>query len=138
MIAPDRIRRVVGVVVFTAVALFAACSGSGTAPLSPFQPQINNAPDNFQFQATGVTNVTTTVTYTWQNSGTGASVNQATTVTAGSATVTPYDANGTQVYTRSLADNGTFAANTAVSGAWTIKVVLTNYSGTANFRVQKA
>lgn len=127
-----------GMITLGALALLAGCSNSTTAPLAPFQPQINNAADNFQFQATGVKLVTTTLTYTWQNSGTGASVNQATTVSAGSATVTLYDSTNTMVYTRALADNGTFAATPGVSGAWTIKVVLLDYSGTINFRVQKA
>lgn len=121
-----------------AVAVVLAGCSSTTAPLAPFQPQINNAPDNFQFQATGVQSVTTTLTYTWQNSGTGASINQSTTINGGSATVTLYDNASTMVYTRSLADNGTFAASTGVTGSWTIKVVLVNYTGTVNFRVQKA
>jgi hypothetical protein len=58
-------------------------------------------------------------------------------VTAGSATLTIRDASGTQVYTRNLADNGTFLTNAGTSGSWTIQVVLTNMSGTINFRVQK-
>lgn len=49
---------------------------------------------DFQFQATGVTNVTWTYTYTWSNSGTTASVNQSTTIAAGTATVAILDANG--------------------------------------------
>lgn len=119
-----------------AAAALTAC-GSATAPLAAFQPQITNAPDNFQFQATGVTKVTSTSTYPWSNSGTAASVNQATTVTAGSATVTILDQNGAQVYTKDLSANGTFPTSTGVTGSWTIKVVLTNYSGTVNFRAQK-
>ncbi len=127
-----------GIIALAVVGLLAGCSSSSTAPLAPFQPQINNAADNFQFQATGVQFVTTTVTYKWQNSGTGASVNQSTTISAGSATVTLYDSTNTMVYSRSLADNGTFAATPGATGSWTIKVVLVDYSGTINFRVQKA
>lgn len=119
------------------VALAAACSNS-TGPLAPFQPQINNIADDFQFQATGVTNVTWTFTYPWSNSGDSATVNQATTVTAGSAILTITDANGAQVYSQSLSANGTFGMTKGLHGLWTIKVVFTNYSGTVNFRVQKA
>ena len=119
------------------VALAAACSNS-TGPLAPFQPQINNIADNFQFQATGVTNATWTYTYPWSNSGDSATVNQATTVTAGSATLTITDANGAQVYSQSLSANGTFGMAKGLHGLWTVKVVFTNYSGTVNFRVQKA
>lgn len=135
-----RAARIFAVAAFASLAAAAlgAC-GDSAGPLAPFQPQINNAPDNFQFQATGVTNVTWTFNYTWSNSGTGASVNQSTTVTSGTATVTLYDANGAQVYTNDLSANGTFTTGTGVAGNWRIKVVFTNYSGPAvNFRAQKA
>jgi hypothetical protein len=120
----------------TAVGFFAACSSSTS--LAPFQPQINNVADNFQFQATGVKNVSSTFTYNWSNSGDSATVNQATTVTGGSATLTISDNNGTQLYSQSLSANGTFGMTKGLHGSWTIRVVFTNYSGTVNFRVQKA
>ena len=130
-------RSLTGIAVLMAMALLAACSNS-TGPLAPFQPQITNVADNFQFQATGVTNVTWTFTYNWSNTGDSATVNQSTTVTGGAATLTIYDKNGTQLYTQSLSANGTFGMTKGVAGNWTIKVVFTNYSGTVNFRVQKA
>ena len=132
-----RSKYVTGVAALLAIALAAAC-GNSTGPLAPFQPQINNAPDDFQFQATGVTNVTWTFTYTWSNTGDSATVNQATTVTGGSATLTILDKNGTQLYTQSLSANGTFGMTKGVAGSWTIRVQFTNYSGTVNFRAQKA
>lgn len=128
--------KVLALILATSVAI-TAC-GDSTGPLAPFQPQINNAADNFQFQATGVTNVTWTYTYSWANTGTSASVNQSTTIAAGAATVTILDANGAQVYTQSLSANGTFPTTTGATGTWTIRVVFTNYDGTVNFRVQKA
>ncbi|MHB0964395.1 MAG: hypothetical protein ACYC5V_14440, partial [Gemmatimonadaceae bacterium] len=64
-----------------AVATLGACGGES---LNPFQPQISNPTDNFQLQATNVTDVSTTMTYTWVNSGTRATVNHSTTTTAGS------------------------------------------------------
>ena len=132
-----RSRCAAGIAALAAIALAAACSNS-TGPLAPFQPQINNLADNFQFQATGVANVTWTYTYSWSNSGDSATVNQATTVTAGTATLTIFDNNGTQLYSQSLSANGTFGMSKGVHGSWTVKVVFTNYSGTVNFRVQKA
>ena len=126
-----------GIVALTALVLAVGCSNSA-GPLAPYQPQINNVPDNFQFQATGVTNVTWTYTYTWSNSGDSATVNQATTITGGSATLTISDNNGTQLYSQSLSGNGTFGMTKGVHGNWTINVVFTNYAGTVNFRVQKA
>ncbi len=116
----------------------AGCGSGGSSSLNPqFQPQVSNLADNFQFQSTGVTNVTETLTYTWTNSGIAATVNQATTVTAGTAIVMIKDANGTQVYSAGLQNNGTFDTATGITGNWQIIVVLTNYSGTLNFRVQK-
>ena len=131
------LRSLAGVAVLITAAALAAC-GNSTGPLAPFQPQISNVADNFQFQATGVTNVTWTFTYQWSNSGDSATVNQATTVTGGSAVLTIYDKNGAQLYSQSLSANGTFGMTKGVAGSWTIKVVFTDYSGTVNFRVQKA
>jgi len=121
------------ITVTLAVAAALACSDS----LAPFQPEINNAADNFQFQATALKNVTTTVQYTWQNSGTAATVNHSSAVTGGSATLTIKDANGTAVYSGALVASGTPATSTGVAGGWSIQVVLTGVSGTLNFRVQK-
>src|SRR5574339_201701 len=100
------------------------CGGSKNNSLAPFQPQINNMQDNFQLQATGVNNVTSTLNYTWQNTGTSANVNQASQITAGSATLTILDASGQQVYTNSLTANGTFPTTTGMTGGWTIRVIL--------------
>lgn len=115
--------------------LFSGCAGDN--PLAPFQPEIANNPDTFQFQATGVTNLSTTVEYIWQNSGTRATINQSSAVTGGSATVMLFDPGQVQRYSSSLAANGTFQSDTATAGSWKIRVTLTNLSGTLNFRVQK-
>jgi len=115
----------------------AAC---GDDPLAPFQPEISNLPDNFQFQATGVTNVTTTLEYQWENTGTSANINQSCTVTGGSAILTIFDASTparAQVYSRNLGDNGTFVTSGGTNGTWLIRVTLTGLSGTLNFRAQK-
>ena len=130
-------RTVLALALSATALLGAACSSNPAAPLAPFEPQINNAPDNFQFQASGVTGVTWTHNYVWSNSGTAASLNQSTTIDAGTAVVTVYDAVGTQVYSQSLSANGTFATAAGVAGNWTIKVTFSAYDGTVNFRVQK-
>lgn len=130
-------RLAVGIIALAAIASVIAC-GDSTGPLAPFQPQIGNAPDNFQFQASGVTNVTYTFTYAWSNSGDSATVNQSTTTTGGSVTLTISDANGTQLFSQAIGSSGTLGMTKGVHGTWTVKVVFTNYSGTVNFRVQKA
>ena len=122
----------------TLLLIAATACGSGNSALNPkFQPQVTNQADNFQFQATGVTNVTQTLTYTWQDTGSAATVNQASTMTSGTATIALKDASGSTVYSASLSSNGTFATPNGVSGNWTIVVTLTNTAGTLNFRVQK-
>jgi hypothetical protein len=137
MTLSHRLPRVVGLALSALASLAPAVPDNGGAA-APFEPQINNIADNFEFQATGVTDVTWTFTYTWSNSGTAASINQSTTVAAGAAVVTVYDAVGTQVYSQSLSANGTFPTSVGVAGNWTIKVVFTTYDGTVNFRAQKA
>jgi len=131
-----RLRFVMGIAALTTLGAVLAC-GNSSGPLAPFEPQINNAPDNFQFQASGVTNVTWTYTYRWSNTGDSATINHSTTTTAGSATVTILDKNGTQLYSQPLKPTGTEGMVKGVLGLWTIRVVFTNYSGTVNFRVQK-
>ncbi|MEK6597483.1 MAG: hypothetical protein AABY91_04055, partial [Gemmatimonadota bacterium] len=53
---------------WTAVVAFGVLSACAGDSLGPFQPEISNAADNFQLQATNVSNVTTTLTYPWVNS----------------------------------------------------------------------
>jgi hypothetical protein len=114
----------------------AGCKNS-SGPLAPYQPQINNLTDNFQFQASGVQAVTWTYNYQWLNTGDSATVNQATTVSGGSAVLTIADSTGTQLYSQSLSANGTFGMKKGIHGHWNVKVQFVNYSGTINFRVQK-
>lgn len=134
-------RRTLGVGMVAAAMMLGVISGCGSAnsALNPaFQPQVSNLADNFQFQTTGITNVSQTVQYTWQNSGTHASINQACSINPGSAFVTIRDAAGNTVYSADLASNGTFTSIAGTSGAWTIQVAFSNTSGTVNFRVQMA
>jgi hypothetical protein len=112
------------------------CSSSSN-PLAAFQPEIANNPDSFQFQVTGASNVTTTVDYVWQNSGSRATINQSSAVTGGSATLTLFGPDMSVRYSGALTMNGTFQSDSAAAGMWKIRVTLTNLSGTLNFRAQK-
>ncbi len=115
------------------------CSSSTppAAPLSNFSPEIINNPDAFSFQITNGENITTTVDYTWQNTGTQATINHSTTTTAGSASMFIYDADSVQVYTNGLVASANEPSSVGTTGSWRIRVVFTNYSGTSNFRVDK-
>lgn len=113
-----------------------ACGDSN--PIGPSnQPEIANNPDNFQFQASNLSRTTQTLTYSWTNSGTVATVNQSGRIDAGEATLVLRDGSGNQVYSRSLTSTGTFTSSSGNAGTWRIEVVLSNVSGTVNFRVQR-
>ncbi len=105
--------------------------------LAPFQPEVTNAANSFQLQATGVTDVSTTLTYTWSNSGTQATINHATATTAGSTLLVIKDNAGTTVYSKALSASLNDSTATGVAGSWTIQLTLTGFSGTLNFRAQK-
>lgn len=128
---PSWNRRLAVLIVFGALG---ACGGDS---LGPFQPQISNAADNFQLQATNVQNVTTTVTYPWANSGTRATINHSTTTTAGSTLLVIKDAANTTVYSRALSPSLNEPTVVGQPGTWSVQLTLTNYSGTLNFRAQK-
>ena len=118
---------------FAAAILGAGCGDS----LDPFEPELTSATDNFQLQATGVTDVTLTRTYSWANTGTRASINHSTTTSQGNTQLTIRDAAGAVVYSKALSPSLNEPTTAGVAGAWSIELRLTNYSGTLNFRVQK-
>ena len=105
--------------------------------LAPFQPEVTNATDNFQLQATGVKNRSVTLNYSWENTGTRAKINHSTTTSLGTARLIITDAGGTQMYEKTLVPSLSDTTTIGTAGTWGIHLVLSNYSGTLNFRVQK-
>lgn len=122
----------IGIVLLAAVA---ACGGDALDPR--YQPEVVNSTDSFEFQTTGLRGVSSTLRYSWQNTGVRANIDQASALTGGSVMLTVRDANGTQVYSRSLSDNGTFVTAAGTAGVWTIEIVFDRATGTVNFRAQK-
>lgn len=116
--------------------ILAACSDGTAAPGR--SPEIINATDNFQYQISDIQAYSGSQTYSWQNTGTTATINQSASITAGTATLVLRDANGMQVYSRSLADNGTFSSSAGAAGTWTIRVTYSSVDATVNFRADKA
>jgi hypothetical protein len=122
----------------TALAAVMALSGcSDKNPIAPFQPEVINNADAFQFQITAARDVTTTLNYSWVNSGTRATINHATATRKGTATVTIFDANDQQVYAHSLVASATDQSAVGVAGTWRIRILFNDFDGTANFRVEK-
>jgi hypothetical protein len=116
-------------------------AGCGDGPTAPgIQPQITNLTDAFSYQVSSIQNFTGTFTYTWQNTGMVAKITHASDAGAtGTATLIVKDAAGTQVYAGELVSSGQPLTGPAgVAGAWTIKVVYSNYSNTqVNFGASK-
>ena len=130
---PRFIRLVIAIAALGSALSASSCSD----PLAPFEPEITNAADNFQIQATNVSDVSATRSYSWSNTGTRATVNHSTTTSAGTSSVTIRDAAGTTVYDKQLVPSLNEPTATGVAGTWTIQLRLTGYSGTLNYRVQK-
>jgi len=124
--------------VLLAMVVLVTMSGcSDKNPIAPFQPEVINNADAFQFQITAARDVTTTLNYSWVNSGTRATINHATARQQGTATVTVFDANNQQVYTHSLVASATEQSTVGVAGTWRIRIVFGDFDGSANFRVEK-
>lgn len=119
------------------VACMSGCTKSQNNSLASFQPEITNVADNFQLQATNVTQVTTTIDYDWSNSGTMATIDKSGVLTAGTAKISLLDKNGTTVATSDLKVTGNETSSAGVSGIWKIRLELSQFNGTLNFRVQK-
>jgi hypothetical protein len=120
-----------------ALGMLASSCGDNTAPLAAFEPEVSNVSNSFSLQATGVTNVTATVSYTWSNSGTRATINHSTTTNSGSAVLVIKDAAGTTVYNKALVPSLNEPTAIGVGGNWTVQVTFTRYSGTLNVLAQK-
>ncbi|HEU4334590.1 MAG TPA: hypothetical protein VFT32_08870 [Candidatus Eisenbacteria bacterium] len=115
----------------------AGIAGCGEDSSAGKDLQVSNQQDTFQFQVTDMKHYSHTYTYTWANSGASASVNQACSITGGTATLVLRDGNGASVYAQSLKANGTFNTTAGAPGNWTVQVLVNDVSGTLNFRAQK-
>lgn len=119
-----------------ALALVAACGDNNTIGPSN-QPEIANNTDNFQFQASNLTQTTQTLTYSWVNTGTAANVDQSGAIGGGQATLILRDGSNAQVYSGDLRNTGTFITSAGATGTWRVEVRLSDVTGTVNFRIQK-
>lgn len=127
------IRRVLAGAV--AVVLIAAACNESTAP--GFDLAVINSPDDFIAQSGTVTLESLDREYTWQNSGTRATVTHATTVDGGIARIVIRDASNVIVYDNALLSGASEQTQAGTSGAWRIEILLSGFSGAVNVRVQK-
>ena len=123
--------------------MLAGCGDSTTetAPTTttppPYQLELSNVANSFAYQASPLKSVSGLTAYTWRNDGTIANVNQSPSNLTGTASLVVLDAAGTQVYSRSLTDNGTFVTSAGTAGMWTVRINFSNVSGAVNFRLQR-
>jgi len=101
------------------------------------QLEVNAVVDNFQFQVSNLDNVSQDVSYSWENTGTQATVDVSQAITGGTALLTITDAAGTVVHQEDIANNNDTDTAVGVAGNWTIDVELGGATGTINFRVQR-
>ena len=119
-----------------ALGAVAGC-GSDQVVTAGVEPEVVNNVDSFEFQVTSVQNFSGVWSYNWLTTGTIADVNQSSTVSAGQISVRIADADGNTVYIGDLAQTGTFVTSAGTAGVWRIDVVLSEGSGTLNFRTEK-
>ena len=120
-----------------AVAVLAAGCDSANTIGPENELEVTNATDSFQFQVTALETVTETVTYSWQNTGPQATLDISQAISGGTALLTVTDADGTIVYQEDIRDDSDGTTTMGVAGAWTIRVELSDVTGTFNFRVQR-
>lgn len=117
---------------------FAAFGCSDDTPTSPgSQPRIVNNTDTFEFQVTSMQNYSSTWRYDWTTTGTVVNVDQSSAVSGGSVTLRLLDASGTLVYSRDLAQDGSYTTDAGATGKWRVEIALSECTGTLNFRLEK-
>lgn len=120
-----------------ALLLTVGCGDSANLIGPENQLEVTNAIDQFQFQLTALDDVTDIRRYDWQNTGTQATIDVSQAITGGSAILVIRDADGVVLYEADIAEDSDSTTPAGVPGTWRIEVVLTDTTGTFNFRVQK-
>ena len=126
-----------GVVMFGLISAMLACGDDANLIGPENQLEVTSATDQFQFQLTALDQVTDSRSYSWENTGTEATIDISQAITGGSAILTIRDSQGTVVHTDDIADDNDTTTSVGVAGTWTIDIVLTNTTGTFNVIIQK-
>lgn len=97
---------------------------------------VGNTVDEFRWQFTATAGVTRTLTYTWTTTGPVADVIQGGGILTGAATIVIRDAGGTEIYSRSVAEAGTFQTASGTVGDWTVVFTLTDATAITSVRLE--
>jgi len=126
-----------GAVSVLALVLLTAACGSDSVLAPAYEPEVVNTPDVvFSFQATGLNDVSDTVSYAWNVSSGSVVIHPSTSTTSGTITLDIKDAAGAVIHHGTVPASGDITPSAGAPGAWTITVTLANYTGTINFAVQ--
>jgi hypothetical protein len=128
----SRGRRALGIaaVLATVTVTFLEC----TDFVAPYAPMVVDSLDYFEYTVP-VDGVTTTSRYFWPTTGTAATVNLMSTVTAGTATMTIADDDSAVIFMHAVDGSGPVGTGIGSAGYWKITVALTNARGTLHFTV---
>lgn len=132
----DRTFGAAGPILLAGVLALAGCGDSGNVIGPENQPEVSNVAGTFEWQVTDLSSVSQELTYTWTSTSSTVDVNQATSLSGGSATLRVLDADGAEVYAADLDQNGTFQTDAGAAGDWTVVVTLSDASGSLNFRLE--
>ena len=113
------------------------CGGSGSALDPAFAPTVTSVVDTLRLQATAITAVTRPLSYSFRNTGAAATIEQACTITAGSAFLVLRDSTGILLYSKDLSQSGAFSSFAGEPGSWTVELSLADLKGTLDVRVRR-
>lgn len=116
-------------------AVLTACGGDPLGPNGQFE--VSSAADNFLFRMWGLENAIDTRTYSWENTGTQATVNISQGISTGSVILTIHDAGGTLVHQSDVADDIDTDTAIGVAGFWRIEVRVADVNGWFDISVVK-
>ena len=123
----------------TGAALLGALAGSGCSsnPVTGVQIEVRNDADNFQYHATALNQQNDVHSYSWQNSGTRATLDLTTEGSAGTVHLVVRDAANATVYDADLPANLVTTTTIGTAGSWRINVTLTGYTGNVAILISK-
>jgi len=127
---------VLGSSVLLAAMFLTGCAS--TKPTVARDLTVMNNPDNFSLHIGSVQNFSYKTTYSWENSGTKASVRQASSIAEGVANLEVRDAAGLVVHAKSLRESGSFTTFEGKPGTWKIHFVLNDATGSVTFEVRRS
>jgi len=131
--------------IFGTIVINASCDGSDL--IGPENElEVTNVTDYFEFQVTALNAVTDSLTYSWENTGTCATFDQAHHHTGGRFTIAILDADSRTmalVFRQCDSECGgeiswSSQTQTGTPGKWTVAVSLRRASGDIGFSLQKA